>query len=181
MTENRIPASEAGTWLEGSQGWNNNWRVIDRALAWGWNGGPDGRAFAEEISSVYAESDGPETITWEGEEISVAGAVLDQGGLSDMATEYLDSIAPAGYRFEWDAGELSMIKFGRDAVIQRSASGRPDAAEVAKYLPYNYEVVGETDTEILITGEDDAGWSLDGYVIPRLGSGWITCREVGGE
>jgi hypothetical protein len=30
----------------------------------------------------------------------------------------------------------------------------------------------------LIEGEDNAGWTLDGYVIPRLASGLIFAKEV---
>ena len=31
---------------------------------------------------------------------------------------------------------------------------------------------------LLVSGEDYAGWTLDGYVIPRLESGMIFPREV---
>lgn len=48
----------------------------------------------------------------------------------------------------------------------------PSAAEaVARYLPSNYAVVSVDSTGVLIRGEDNAGWTLDGYVIPRLASG----------
>lgn len=46
---------------------------------------------------------------------------------------------------------------------------------VERYLPANYEVVGHgTDDEgpyVLIEGHDAHGWTLDGYVLPRLASG----------
>ena len=64
-----------------------------------------------------------------------------------------------------------------------------DAADVAQYLPGNYSVIGRTmELEnnktsltlmgILIAGVDNYGWTLDDYVIPRLGSGMISCREI---
>lgn len=55
---------------------------------------------------------------------------------------------------------------------------------VKRYLPGNYRVAGEgLDEEFgiaytLVEGTDLAGWTLDGYVIPRLASGLIRCVEV---
>lgn len=51
---------------------------------------------------------------------------------------------------------------------------------IESYLPANYHVVHEDDNGqgTLIAGEDDHGWTLDDYVIPRFGSGMIACREV---
>lgn len=64
--------------------------------------------------------------------------------------------------------------------------GRSVTAEkVAAYLPSNYQVIGESnsgplfsDHLVVIQGEDDHGWTLDGYVIPRLGSGLMRADEV---
>ena len=66
----------------------------------------------------------------------------------------------------------------RRAVIRRSRSGRPAVDEAAAYLPQNYKVVDQDKDTITIEGEDFAGWTLDGYVIPRLGSGLIFAEEV---
>lgn len=51
---------------------------------------------------------------------------------------------------------------------------------VKDYLPSNYRVVHVDGTKgtVLIAGEDDHGWTLDGYVIPRLQSGLIVAQEV---
>jgi hypothetical protein len=50
---------------------------------------------------------------------------------------------------------------------------------VMRYLPSNYQVIGATkDDEVIIEGEDSAGWTLDGYVLPRLASGMYFGREV---
>lgn len=52
--------------------------------------------------------------------------------------------------------------------------------QVADYLPNNYRVIGRTldNNGTLIIGVDDHGWTLDEYVIPRLGSALIHCEEV---
>ena len=52
-----------------------------------------------------------------------------------------------------------------------------DLARIAAYLPSNYTAV-ESDGCTLIVGEDVAGWTLDGYVIPRLESGLIFAGEI---
>jgi hypothetical protein len=55
--------------------------------------------------------------------------------------------------------------------------------EVTAYLPTNYAVVAailgrDERMEFLICGHDVAGWTLDSYVIPRLGSGLMHAREI---
>lgn len=52
--------------------------------------------------------------------------------------------------------------------------------DVAQYLPNNFTVLGRTlDARgTIIVGVDDHGWSLDAYVIPRLGSALIACKEI---
>lgn len=57
------------------------------------------------------------------------------------------------------------------------------AEKVEQYLPSNYRVVGTQvgefgHTEVLISGIDVAGWTMDNYIIPRLGSGLYACRET---
>ncbi|MHB1525007.1 MAG: hypothetical protein ACYCZN_01785 [Candidatus Dormibacteria bacterium] len=68
------------------------------------------------------------------------------------------------------------------AVAQRVAVATKrygtDAETVARYLPANYQVVTGESEVITIAGEDVAGWTLDGYVIPRLASGLIFASEV---
>ncbi len=50
-------------------------------------------------------------------------------------------------------------------------------ATVCAYLPSNYVAMRLGD-DIIIEGKDDHGWTLDGYVIPRLGSGLIRAEEI---
>lgn len=66
----------------------------------------------------------------------------------------------------------------RTAVVYRSSRSGLSVEEVTAYLPTNYRVVGQTPQAITVEGEDFAGWTLDGYVIPRLASGLIFAEEV---
>lgn len=52
---------------------------------------------------------------------------------------------------------------------------------VERYLPSNYKIIGrsyDSGPKILIAGEDNAGWTLDEYVLPRLSSGMIYGVEI---
>lgn len=57
--------------------------------------------------------------------------------------------------------------------------------QLKAYMPANYEVLGRTPiggtntVSVLIGGRDIAGWTLDGYVIPRLASGMYYAVEIG--
>lgn len=73
--------------------------------------------------------------------------------------------------------------------LVRNATSR---SQVESYLPSNYEVLWEGmvsrypgewrppfDVEgYIVKGEDFAGWTLDGYVIPRFASGLIWAEEI---
>jgi hypothetical protein len=50
--------------------------------------------------------------------------------------------------------------------------------QVAAYLPRGWEVYRSAENFIMIRGEEVAGWTLDGYILPRLSSGLITAKEV---
>ena len=55
--------------------------------------------------------------------------------------------------------------------------------KVAAYLPSNYRVTDADpiDSEVVVVfirGHDVAGWTLDGYVLPRLASGLMFGKEV---
>lgn len=60
-----------------------------------------------------------------------------------------------------------------------------DPESVKHYLPGNYRVLSQHLAEpedpwrvnVVIAGEDNAGWTLDDYVIPRLASGNYACKE----
>lgn len=65
----------------------------------------------------------------------------------------------------------------RYALVERS-----EAVQVERYLPENYQVIGEVlergHTATLIAGHDYAGFTLDDYIIPRLASGLRFCKEL---
>jgi hypothetical protein len=124
MTE-QIPESAVGCWLDGHFGWHNNYRVIERAESCGFVLDDDDRRLVEVYKlngdveylarqladKLERSSDVPPAARQEAEELIEAASevVLGQGGLSDKATEHLDSLAPEGYAFNWDAGELSLL------------------------------------------------------------------------
>jgi hypothetical protein len=63
----------------------------------------------------------------------------------------------------------------------REALIRTDPANVeviARYLPNNYTIVGADSTGVTIRGIDHYGWTLDGYVLPRLASGMYFGEEA---
>lgn len=54
-----------------------------------------------------------------------------------------------------------------------------DPETVKRYLPSNYSLLPtETEFDFIIEGTDVAGWTLDGYVIPRLESGLHFAKEI---
>ena len=68
-----------------------------------------------------------------------------------------------------------------------SVYGTADAERVAQYLPANYTITqchyDDANAEVkvghvglVISGTDNAGWTAEGYVIPRLASGLITAE-----
>ena len=63
----------------------------------------------------------------------------------------------------------------RIAIVKGARNGMQ---EVKAYLPSNYEVILWTSDGVYIAGKDEAGWTLDGYIIPRLSSGNMGCREL---
>jgi len=63
----------------------------------------------------------------------------------------------------------------RRAVIR--GLGHDKLATIRRYLPSNYEADCDGG-DIWISGVDNAGWTLDDYVIPRLASGLYRAEEV---
>lgn len=57
-----------------------------------------------------------------------------------------------------------------------------DATELARrveaYLPRGWQVRHDDTGAVYVTGRDRAGWTLDGYVLPRLASGGMYGAEV---
>lgn len=85
--------------------------------------------------------------------------------------------APAHYRWMCGGDEA------RFAVVRGARTVR----EVEAYLPSGYAVMesfeeqkpaGRQALVVVIGGVDQAGWTLDSYVAPRLASGLMTCTEI---
>lgn len=69
------------------------------------------------------------------------------------------------------------LRCGRVAKTStRTSSGNTEA--VARYLPANYRVTGEDDQWVYFQGHDNAGWTMEDYVLPRLASGLHFAEEV---
>jgi hypothetical protein len=67
--------------------------------------------------------------------------------------------------------------------VPEGKSAADHAETIRKYLPLggNYwvaAIVLGDPAWVLVAGEDKAGWTLDGYVIPRLWSGLIRADEI---
>ncbi|KUL44778.1 hypothetical protein ADL22_12610 [Streptomyces sp. NRRL F-4489] len=98
MSDAKITASDAGCWLEGSQGWTNNHRVVGRAVSYGF---VVPKEYEEALEDYRQNGPSASENSWE--------AMVGQGGLSDQATDFLQALAPNDYEFVWDAGELSLM------------------------------------------------------------------------
>jgi hypothetical protein len=78
----------------------------------------------------------------------------------------------------------ALVQQKRRAIVELDEDDRERHLNlINNYLPANYtaELVAhpkEVKAYILIKGYDRAGWTLDGYVIPRLASGLIVAKEV---
>lgn len=64
----------------------------------------------------------------------------------------------------------------------RRAIARGRLESIERYMPGNYDATLMATVNgveiVLIEGSDQAGWTLDGYVIPRLASGLYPAREI---
>jgi hypothetical protein len=56
------------------------------------------------------------------------------------------------------------------------ASDKTEA--IARFLPSHYRLCGVVDGQTVIYGKDTAGWTLHGYVLPRLASGLYFGEEI---
>ena len=66
----------------------------------------------------------------------------------------------------------------RKAIVEKTTWSRFTLREVQAYLPRGYTATEQPNGDVIISGEDNAGWGLDTYVIPRLASGLIFAKEI---
>lgn len=103
---------------------------------------------------------------------SASAARYAKGLNTDRIEVHIDQLTA-----EHDRRQKSITEVTRYAIT--SAPMR-----IAKqYLPANYRVIGEFEVSdgrmaSVIAGTDNAGWTLDDYVKPRLQSGLHRCTEI---
>ncbi len=72
----------------------------------------------------------------------------------------------------------------RVSVVGLEADSKADTVNdfldrIKALLPENYKVgYNSSNGQIIVTGHDVAGWTMDLYVIPRLASGLIFAEEI---
>lgn len=67
-----------------------------------------------------------------------------------------------------------MMRFARFVI-----HAEDDVERIEALLPGNYAVTTNSDGAVAIVfGHDRAGWTLDGYVLPRLASGLLFGEEI---
>lgn len=128
MTRKIMPA-DAGCWIDEINGWHAHYQAAELALSLGWLTSKDpgvplpsyaitprrknaeARARRAEVRTVLAAyKRGQDTARYRQVEIDdVAGQVINQGGICDQATEYLNAMAPAGFSFGWYEGNLMLM------------------------------------------------------------------------
>lgn len=101
MDTPKITADMAGTWLEGSHGWHNAYRVVDRACEYGFVLNDDDAAALERF-----RADNYEGLSQD-DELSIREGISE---LADEATAHLQSLAPKDFDFEWEMGELALVE-----------------------------------------------------------------------
>ena len=64
------------------------------------------------------------------------------------------------------------------AIIKGNHATREVVQDYLRNTNYNVVHVDADGAGVLIAGEDDHGWTMDDYVLPRLASGLMPGREV---
>jgi hypothetical protein len=108
--------------------------------------------------------------------------VLQRPGRYEVRINRLEGTEEYGLR-SWLQGQpVGKIRYARVSTVRESTEG------IERYLPANYRVVyvHSDDTQplqqfLIVAGEDNAGWTMEDYVVPRLQSGMIGVREINSE
>jgi len=111
---------------------------------------------------------------------AITGAIVEYVSNDKLSQEQMDELIEEAWQcLKREAPEALQRK--RVAVVLDDAIS---VEHVQQYLPRGYKARIEyidkqlSELRIVIRGYDIAGWTLDGYVIPRLGSGMIVAMEV---
>jgi hypothetical protein len=110
---------------------------------------------------------------------------ISNGDAWTKVYRYPDNDGEFGYETESLASEAVLEHFNQflaEVRVAVVAGSGVTEEKVARYLPSNYQTAGmregEFGPEVVIAGTDNAGWTMEDYIIPRLASGWYTAREV---
>lgn len=112
---------------------------------------------------------------------------MDKLDIARGIKEYGDS-ADAAIIVQEYAKPLAEAVLAEAEIPMRYALVSADASRgetLKSYMPGNFEVLGRTPiqgtntVQWLIGGRDSHGWTLDGYVLPRLASGMYYGVEIG--
>lgn len=71
---------------------------------------------------------------------------------------------------------LRTVPLRKGRIARSSLSGQ--AETIGRYLPANYKVTDSDTDYVYFAGHDNAGWTMEDYVLPRLASGLIFAEEV---
>jgi hypothetical protein len=114
----RITPDDSGCWIDEINGWSVHWQVAELAMSLGWLGSDDPtvehaitrrqrisetmRRRGELRAILAAYKRGDTATAYRGMVVDdIAGTVINQGGIADEATDYLNCLAPEGYAFGW--------------------------------------------------------------------------------
>ncbi len=131
------------------------------------------------IAEVNRDAINPETI-----ECPDCGATIEPTRLSgvffDPPGTTLRHRCPGAEhaRYEYPDGTLKAERVYLLVAVPRHDSFVETIGRIRALLPTNYSVVHVTLEDVLVVGVDDAGWTADDYVIPRLASGLLAARRL---
>lgn len=115
--------------------------------------------------------------------IDVIDAAVFSG---DTFVDDTDRESLRDYLARWERGLKGFDELDDNPPLRLAiATNGRSLDDVAQFLPDNYKVVAGTLVDgikgALVVGHDHLGWTMEGYVIPRLSSALITCKEILGE
>jgi hypothetical protein len=125
----KITPADAGCWIDEINGWHAHYQAAELALSLGWLTSKDPavplsryaatprrkraetRARRAEIRAILAAyKRGQDTARCRQVDTDdVPCQVIDQGGICDEATDYLNTLAPSGFSFGWHEGSLMLM------------------------------------------------------------------------
>lgn len=115
----------------------------------------------------YVLDNGVELLAVEDDQgVTFSGSSTGEHRMEDHGDERIDAY--------WSAYVQTAARAaGLQKTIRVTKRNDRTASEVAALLPSNYRVTGDVKSWVIVQGMDNAGWTAEGYVIPRLGSSML--------